>query len=64
MQVHFVDSGVGQDLGSWEVECHSFRMDADDAPYALVSNPWVKDDSLRAEYKFYNASLQWVVDID
>ena len=64
MQVHFVDSGIAQDLGSWEVECHSFRMDHDDAPYALVSNPWVKDDSLRAEYKFYNASLQWVVDID
>ena len=64
MQAHFIDSGVGQDLGSWEVDVHSFRMDADDAPYAIVSNPFFKGDSLRAEYKFYNASLQWVVDID
>ena len=63
MQVHFVDSGIAQDLGIWEVECHSFRMDHDDTPYALVSNPWVKDDSLRAEYNFYNNCLQWVVDI-
>ena len=64
MQVHFVDSGIAQDLGIWEVDCHSFKMDADDAPYALVSNPWVEHDSLRAEYKFYNNSLRWVVDID
>ena len=64
MQVHFVDSGVALDLGIWEVDCHSFKMDADDAPYAIVSNPWRKHDSLRAEYKFYNNSLRWVVDID
>ena len=63
MQVHFVDSGIAQDLGIWEVECHSFRMDADDAPYAIVSNPFFKGDSLRAEYNFDNNCLQWMVDI-
>ena len=63
MQVHFVDSGISQDLGTWEVECYSFRMDADDAPYAIVSNPFFKGDSLRAEYNFYNNCLQWMVDI-
>jgi len=39
MQVHFVDSGIAQDLGIWEVDCHSFKMDADDAPYALSATP-------------------------
>ena len=33
MNVHFIDSGIAQDLGMWEVDVHSFRMDADDAPY-------------------------------
>ena len=63
MMVHFVDSGLAQDLGSYEVDVHSFRMDADDAPYARVSNPFFKGDSLRAEYNFYNNCLQWMVDV-
>jgi len=63
MQVHFIDSGVAQDLGFHEVDCQSFTMDSDDAPYAIVSNPFFKGDSLRAEYNFYNNCLQWVVDV-
>jgi hypothetical protein len=63
MQVHFIDSGTGQDLGFKEVNVHSFKMDSNDAPYAIVSNPFFPNDSLRAEYNFYNDCLQWVVDI-
>ena len=63
MNVHFIDSGIAQDLGNWEVNVHSFRMDHDDAPYAIVSNPFFPGDSLRAEYNFYNNCLQWVVDV-
>ena len=63
MQVHFIDSGTQQDLGFKEVDIHSFKMDSDDAPYAIVSNPFFQGDSLRAEYNFYNNCLQWMVDV-
>jgi hypothetical protein len=63
MQVHFIDSGTRQDLGFKEVEVQSFKMDSDNAPYAIVSNPFFPGDSLRAEYNFYNNCLQWMVDI-
>jgi len=63
MQVHFIDSGIQQDLGFKEVEVQSFKMDHTDAPYAIVSNPFFPGESLRAEYNFYNNCLQWVVDI-
>jgi len=63
MQVHVVDSGTQQDLGLKEVEVHSFKMAADDAPYAIVSNPFFPGDSLRAEYTLHKGNLQWVVDI-
>ena len=64
MKVHFINSGLGTDSGFKEVEVHSFKMDSDDAPYAIVSNPFFPGDSLRAEYNYYNGSLQWVVDLD
>ena len=60
MQVHFIDSGTQQDLGFKEVDCHSFKMDADDAPYAIVSNPFRPTDSCRAEF----TGTEWVVDFD
>jgi hypothetical protein len=63
MQVHFIDTGTQQDYGFKEVEVHSFKMDHADAPYAIVSNPFFPGDSLRAEYNFYNGSLQWTVDV-
>jgi hypothetical protein len=63
MMVHFVDSGLDQDMGLKEVNVEAFKMDADDAPYAIVSNPFRPGDSLRAEYNYHNGCLQWVVDV-
>jgi hypothetical protein len=64
MQVHFINSGLGTDSGFKEVNVQSFKMDHDDAPYAIVSNPFFPGDSLRAEYNYFNGCLQWVVDLD
>jgi len=63
MNVHFIDSGTEQDMGFKEVNVEAFKMDHNDAPYAIVSNPFRPGDSLRAEYNFYNGCLQWVVDV-
>ena len=63
MNVHFIDSGTEQDWGFKEVNVEAFKMDHNDAPYAIVSNPFFPGDSLRAEYNFYNNCLQWVVDV-
>ena len=46
-----------------KIKARQAEMDADDAPYAIVSNPFFPGDSLRAEYNFYNNCLQWMVDI-
>jgi hypothetical protein len=64
MQVHVINTGYGTDDGFKEVEVQSFKMDHNDAPYAIVSHPYISGDSCRAEYRFHNGELQWVVDFD
>ena len=64
MQVHFINTGTKEDFGFREVNVEAFKLDHDNAPYCIVSNPFFPSESLRAEYNFYNDCLQWVVDID
>jgi hypothetical protein len=64
MLVHFINSGFQTDDGFKEVEVQSFKMDHNDAPYAIVSHPYQPGESCRAEYNYYNGELQWVVDFD
>jgi hypothetical protein len=58
--VHVINSGFQTDLGFFEVEVQSLKIDADNRPYAIVSNPWRPADSCRAEFK----GDEWVVDFD
>ena len=60
MQVHFINSGYGTDDGHKEVDVISLKLDHNDAPYAIVSHPYVSGDSCRAEFK----GGEWVVDFD
>ena len=60
MQVQFINTGTQQDLGIKEVDLHSLRLDGYERPYAIVSNPFNTDDSVRAEFK----DNGWVVDLD
>jgi hypothetical protein len=60
MQVHFINSGHGSDMGVKEVDCQSLKLGQDDAPYAIVSNPYSFSESCRAEFK----GDKWVVDLD
>jgi hypothetical protein len=64
MQVHFINSGWGTDDGFKEVDVISLKLDHNDAPYAIVSHPYIAGDSCRAERNLYNGELQWVVDFD
>jgi hypothetical protein len=60
MQVHFINTGHGLDMGVKEVECQSLKLDHYDAPYAIVSHPYSFSESCRAEFK----GDKWVVDFD
>lgn len=60
MLVHFINSGYSTDDGFKEVDVQSFRMDHNDRPYAIVSHPYLSNDSCRAEFR----NDEWVVDFD
>ena len=60
MLVHFINSGFNTDNGIFDVEVHSLKVDSNDRPYAIVSNPFRPTDSCRAEF----TGTGWVVDFD
>ncbi len=60
MQVHIINSGTGEDMGSRELVCHSLKLDHSDRPYAIVEHPFQTYESCRAEFK----GNEWVVDFD
>jgi hypothetical protein len=60
MLVHFINSGFNTDNGIFDVEVQSLKIDGNDRPYAIVSNPFRPTDSCRAEFN----GTKWVVDFD
>ena len=60
MRVHVINSGFQTDVGFYDVDVHSLKIDGSDRPYAIVSNPFRPTDSCRAEFN----GTEWVVDFD
>ena len=63
MQARFINYDTQEDFGSREVVVQSLRLDSENRPYAIVSDPFTVDGSVRAEYMLYNDQTQWVVDL-
>lgn len=64
MQAHFINYGTGEDFGFREVAVESFKLDSENRPYMIVSNPFFPGESVRAEYVFHNEVMKWLVDLD
>jgi hypothetical protein len=60
MLVHVINSGFNTDNGFFDVDVQSLKIDGNDRPYAIVSNPFRPTDSCRAEFN----GTEWVVDFD
>jgi hypothetical protein len=63
MQARFINYDTQEDFGSREVVVQSLRLDSENRPYAIVSDPITLNDSARAEYMQYDGQTQWVVDL-
>jgi hypothetical protein len=63
MQARFINYETQEDFGSREVVVESLRLDSENRPYAIVSDPFTPDGSARAEYIQYDGQTQWIVDL-
>lgn len=63
MQARFINYDTQEDFGAREVAVQSLRLDSENRPYAIVSDPITLVDSARAEYMQYDGQTQWVVDL-
>jgi hypothetical protein len=63
MQARFINYETQEDFGAREVYVQSLRLDSENRPYAIVSDPITLNDSVRAEYMLYDGQTQWIVDL-
>ena len=63
MQVHFINYNTAEDFSFREVVVQSLKLDNENRPYCIVSNPFEVDGAVRAEYVLHDGEMQWVADL-